>query len=826
MNTPMPSLGRLVTLAMMVAAVHLAAPAAATAQADEFEIPTFFDRTDDLEEFSGFMEMVIGLYDTDARELRSFYDIGVSPTRLDRMDAFDRQWQRTLERLGGSSEWYDPEANIDHILLRHHVVHALRQRTTLRNRLADAADLLPFAPTIIDLEEARWRIEPVDPREAAATLDALAEQIEALAERVKAVPDEDDDDDDDDASDGGDGDGDSEDASDEPPLSVTAVDARRIARHVGQLSRALSTWHGHHAAYVPGFTWWTEEPFDAAIEQLDAYEEQLRETIAGEEGEDDDPLVGDPIGRDALIDDIAHEMLPYSPEELLALGEEQFAWCEARMLEASRALGFGDDWKAALAEVKSRHVDPGDQDDLVVGQAREAIAWLDDNDLVTIPALCRETWRLRMISKQGQRTLPFAAYGGQVMLVAYPTADMDHPSKEMAMRGNNIHFSRIVTPHELIPGHHLQRFAADRSNTHRSLFGTPFYGEGWALYWELLMWEQEWHRSPEDRIGMLFWRMHRAARIVVSLKFHLGEMEPEAMIDFLVDRVGHERDGATSEVRRYIAGNYSPLYQCGYLVGGLQLWALRGELVDSGEMTDREFHDAVLACNSIPIEMVRASLRAEAFGEDAPSLDHRASWRFIDSLGAFSTFDATDFDDDHHSGGRLDAVPLHQPIEGFRSRIVPLPRPAGAPPGSYYAHAAFGDRGRVHVIRYDGDTVTHTGTEWLGPGHSPAGTATTSIKTLDDTTLVEAIDDLGALKLVTIPGGDLRALIESSRPVIVAIGVSTDSRYAFVACQDATGVDAAIDVIDLAAERRVGSAALTGPLLGVSFARWEQPESR
>ena len=32
------------------------------------------------------------------------------------------------------------------------------------------------------------------------------------------------------------------------------------------------------------------------------------------------------------------------------------------------------------------------------------------------------------------------------------------------------------------------------------------------------------------------------------------------------------------------------------------------ELVDTGEMTNRQFHDAVLQENSIPIEMVRASL--------------------------------------------------------------------------------------------------------------------------------------------------------------------------------------------------------------------------
>jgi uncharacterized protein (DUF885 family) len=128
-----------------------------------------------------------------------------------------------------------------------------------------------------------------------------------------------------------------------------------------------------------------------------------------------------------------------------------------------------------------------------------------------------------------------------------------------------------------------------------------------------------------DRIGMLFWRMHRAARIIVSLKFHLGEMTPQQMIDFLVERVGHEKSGATAEVRRYIGGDYSPLYQCGYMIGGLQLHALYKDVVGGGKMTDKQFNDAVLRVNSMPIELIRASLK----GEELPK-DWTPAWRFAE----------------------------------------------------------------------------------------------------------------------------------------------------------------------------------------------------
>ncbi len=122
---------------------------------------------------------------------------------------------------------------------------------------------------------------------------------------------------------------------------------------------------------------------------------------------------------------------------------------------------------------------------------------------------------------------------------------------------------------------------------------------------------------------MLFWRRHRCARIIFSLGFQLGEMTPQECVDFLVERVGHERRNATAEVRRSVQGGYGPLYQAAYMLGGLQLRSLHAELVGSGRMTNREYHDAILREGSIPIEMVRTKLTGTM-----PTRDERASWRF------------------------------------------------------------------------------------------------------------------------------------------------------------------------------------------------------
>jgi len=199
----------------------------------------------------------------------------------------------------------------------------------------------------------------------------------------------------------------------------------------------------------------------------------------------------------------------------------------------------------------------------------------------------------------------------------------------MSLRGNNPHFSHATVFHELNPGHHLQGFMQARYNQHRRLFGTPFWNEGQSLYWEMFLWDKGFHSSPEDRIGALFWRMHRSARIIFSLNFHEGKMTPEQAIQFLVDTVGFERANAEGEVRRSFNGSYSPLYQAGYMLGGLQLRALHHELVDSGKMTERAFHDAILEGGAQPIAMVRARLMKLPFDRDGGNI---AAWRFAEQL--------------------------------------------------------------------------------------------------------------------------------------------------------------------------------------------------
>ena len=573
------------------------------------------------------MRSIIEYYVVDRSSLQRSYPVASSPARRERFRKFYSDALERIQKLDFDS--MSQAGKVDYILFRSHLEHELRQLDIETKQLAEIQPLVPFAQTIIDLEEARRRMEPIDSAKTAEMLTQLRKQIDDNRNSVET-------------------------ALKRETENATRPKKTIAFRAVGALSNLrtnLRNWYTFYSGYDPVFTWWNEEPYKALDQSLTNYATFLSERVVGLRSEsssvgsapatrgpggqlaqrggttpragDTSDIVGDPIGRDALISELQSEMIPYTPEELIVFANNEMAWCENEMKKASRELGYDDDWKKALEHVKNQYVEPGKQPEMIRDLALEAIKFVNDHDLVTVPQLARDTWRMEMMTPERQLVSPFFL-GGEVILVSYPTNTMSHEQKMMSMRGNNIHFARATVFHELIPGHHLQGFMAARYKPYRALFGTPFWTEGNALYWELLFWDLGFPKTPENRIGMLFWHMHRCARIIFSLSFHLEKMTPQECIDFLVNRVGHERDNATAEVRRSFDGSYGPLYQIAYLLGGRQFYALHHELVDSGRMTNRAFHDAILKENRIPVEMVRAILTTQKL-----TRDFKSNWRFL-----------------------------------------------------------------------------------------------------------------------------------------------------------------------------------------------------
>ena len=550
---------------------------------------------------------------SDRESLTRTFNAPNSPAAWDRLQDFYAEWQKRLESIDFNA--LNQDGQIDYVLFQGYLKRARRQIELRKKQTAEMASLLPFAKTILALEDARRQMETPKPDEAAATLHQITKEIGKIREAEEAGLK---------AEENSSGTA----VQKIQPSRASKVVARRASTATVQLREVLKKWFANYNGYDPQFTWWAAEPYKEADQALEGYAKFLTEKLVGIKADDKTTIIGDPVGREAIQAELTEAIIPYTPEELIAIAKNEMAWCTEEMKRASRQMGFGDDWHQALEKVKQMHVEPGRQPEEIRKLALEAIDFVEKNNLVTVPDLAKETWRMEMMSPERQLINPFFT-GGEVISVSYPTDTMTYEQKLMSMRGNNIPFSRSTVFHELIPGHYLQQFMTERYRSYRKLFGTPFWGEGNAFYWELLFWDMGFPRTPEERVGMLFWRMHRCARVIFSLSFHLGLMTPQQCVDFLVKNGGHELDNATAEVRRSFDGSDGPLYQCAYLLGALQFRALHKELVESGKMTNRAFHDAILQENSIPVEMIRVDLTHQKLTQK-----FQASWKFYGPIAA------------------------------------------------------------------------------------------------------------------------------------------------------------------------------------------------
>lgn len=505
------------------------------------------------------------------------------------------RWQDTLQST--SFDQLSQEGKVDDILLQYTIHKQLFENEQQLQVWEAIRKLLPLTDSILLVAEKRHEGDRLNPEWTAGIFHQFADQLQQRSQHIypATLPD--------------------------AHLSYPVLQAMQ---HLHAIIKGIYDFYN---LYDPSFTWWMQTTYRRTDSLFTVYTDSLRVAMMRQlNAHDRSGIHGSPIGRDALVRLLHDEMIPYTPEELIDIANREYNWCLQQIKKASAAMGYGDDWKAALEKVKQTYVQPGEQPQLIKELEDEAIQFVKQHQLVTIPELAEISWTMEMMSPQRQLVNPFFT-GGDVLSISYPTSTMSYTDKLMSMRGNNPYFSRATVFHEIIPGHYLQEYMNERYRNYRWPFHTAFWTEGWAFYWEMLMWDKGYDQTPEQQIGALFWRMHRCARIVFSINFHLGKWTPEQCVEYLIDKVGHERANAEGEVRRSFEGGYGPLYQLAYMIGALQFYALHHELVDSGRMTDRAFHNAILKEGNIPIEMVRAIL------EHTPlKKDYQPQWRFYQEI--------------------------------------------------------------------------------------------------------------------------------------------------------------------------------------------------
>ena len=328
-----------------------------------------------------------------------------------------------------------------------------------------------------------------------------------------------------------------------------------------------------------------------------------------------------PIGRehyDELLRLRAFDGL--DAEAILEIGWEQLERNHADRRAAAREIDPGATEMEVVDRVKSDH--PPTFEEALEGYRRDmarARAHLIERDLVTVP----DDERVEVIPTPEylRGVMPFAAYYEPARwdpspvgtYVVTPSVD-DHPD---ALREHYRAAISNTSIHEAYPGHHLQlALAARHPSLTRAQVEAPEFVEGWGMYSEQMLREHGFDDGPEFRVALATDAIWRAARIVLDVRMHRGEVSIEEATDFLVEHTGFERPNAAAEARRY---TYTPAYNLSYLLGKVLILQLRSheQARLGGAFSLRDFHDTLLRGGSLPVSFHRRVLRGE--GRAAPA---------------------------------------------------------------------------------------------------------------------------------------------------------------------------------------------------------------
>ena len=328
-----------------------------------------------------------------------------------------------------------------------------------------------------------------------------------------------------------------------------------------------------------------------------------------------------PLGRERYGELLALRAFEgLDAEAILAIGWQQLERNHADRAAAAREIDPSATENEVVERVKDDH--PATFEEALVGYGdamRRARGHLIERDIATVPP----DERVEVIATPPylRGVMPFAAYFQPArwdpspvgVYVVTPSVD-DDPG---AMREHYEAAISNTSIHEAYPGHHLQlALAARHPSLTRAQVDAPEFVEGWGMYSEQMMREQGFDDGPAFRVAFATDAIWRAARIVLDVRMHRGEVSIEEAADFLIEHTGFERPNALAEARRY---TYTPTYNLSYLLGKVLLLGLRDE---EGRRLGpafslRGFHDTLLRNGSLPISFHRRALHSEGVSPSA-----------------------------------------------------------------------------------------------------------------------------------------------------------------------------------------------------------------
>jgi len=291
--------------------------------------------------------------------------------------------------------------------------------------------------------------------------------------------------------------------------------------------------------------------------------------------------------------------LDQDPAAIHAFGESEVARLHEQMLGAMKETGFTGDFPAFLTFLRKDPQFQAKTPEELLMRAAWIAKRFDGKASQYFGQLPRARFAIRPVPDD---LAPFYTAGrggpGVYLLNTY-----NLPSRPL-------YNLTALTLHESAPGHAFQLPLARehkqqpdfRQHTYLSA-----YGEGWALYCELLGLEMGMYDTPYDRFGMLNYQIWRAARLVVDTGIHSQGWTRDRAIAYLRDYTALPQHEIETEVDRYIAW---PAQALSYYLGedAIVKSRAKAEKALGPKFNVRAFHDTVLELGSVPIPVLQARI--------------------------------------------------------------------------------------------------------------------------------------------------------------------------------------------------------------------------